>query len=211
MPKNKTYRKYSKKYGKNARRKFKSSKVYRNKSNNTVYRFTRLANYSNIDVDNTADFATAYTFKLSDLPNYTEFTALYDQYRIRYIKLMFFFQQDPFVNMTTGSFLGRMYTALDFDDATSPTEADIQQMRYVKVKRPVGIVKRFLKPRCLNTIYNDGITNAYTLANKKTWIDCSNPNVTHYGVKLFINKPSGTNHVTCTVQAKFYIEFKNPR
>lgn len=204
-------KRYFKKTGKYRRRKFKANPVYFNRSNNKVYRFTRLVNSDNIDVTSTIDYTNAYVFKLSDVTNYTEFTSLYDQYRIRYVKITWYLQSDSFVNMTAGSFLGRMYTTLDFDDATPPTEPEIQQMRYTKVHKPVGVIKRFLKPRFLNAIYNNGVTTAYTLGNSKSWIDCSNPDVQHYGVKIYINKPSGSYHLTATVQLKYYLEFKNPR
>lgn len=203
-------RKTVRKFKRRIKRSFKMYKRIR-RGNNVVYKFTRISTYGNIDVDNTADYSNAYVFKLSDLPNYTEFTSLYDQYRITFVKFYIYFQADPLVNMTAGSFIGRVYTALDFDDSVVPSESDIQQMRYVRMHRPFGVIKRGLKPRCLNMMYNDGITTAYSLANRKVWLDCANPNITHYGLKVYINKPSGTYHVTATVQAKFYVQFKSPR
>ena len=54
-----------------------------------VYNFTRKCEYDQVypTFGNAVD--RVFTFALADLPNYTEFTTLFDQYRINAVKLTF--------------------------------------------------------------------------------------------------------------------------
>lgn len=210
MPKT-PYRKFKKFYKRY--RRFRKHSIRKNisSSNNMVYKFTRIANQTNISQTGGIASAGAMIFRLSDVPNYTEFTNLYDQYRIKGVKVIFdFTSQEPNINASY-NFIGKFYTAIDLDDNNTPSEVEIQQMRYCKVRRPIGTVTRYLKPRALNTMYNDGVTSAYSLSPKKLWIDVAYPSVYHYSLKYFWTSMNASFNGLAYVTVKYYLEFRNPR
>lgn len=201
---------YRKRYG-NRYMRYKLRRWKRKVSTN-LYRFARWTDDTNIQVDNTADYANGFVFKLSDLPSYTEFTALYDQYRIKAVRFQIMWQQQSFNPQTTAPYLGTVLTAIDLDDSTAPASAsEMYQYKYLKIGKSVGMTKRYLKPRTLNAIYNNGVTTAYSLQPRSAWLDCANADIQHFGLKVFIQKPSGSYVMSGVVKIKYYVEFRNPR
>lgn len=187
-------------------------KKWKRKISPNLYRFTRWTESSNIVVDSTGDLSVAYTFKLSDLPNYSEFTGLYDQYRIKAVRYQILWQQQELLPSTTASYIGTVLHAIDLDDATSPASAnEMYQYKYLKIGKSIGMTKRYLKPRTLTTMYNNGVTSAYSLQNRKAWLDAAYPDIQHFGLKLYIQRPSGTTEIAGVVKMKYYLEFRNPR
>lgn len=129
-----------------------------------------------------------YTFNLGLLPSVTDFTTLFDRYRITYIKLYCYLKVTPDANTTpaTASY-PRIYWANDFDDSTDPANLD-ELFQYTKLKsamlsphRPV-VIK--LRPAVLYQVFNN-LTNAQT-PKWRQWVDMATTGVPHYGVKLGI-------------------------
>jgi len=135
---------------------------------------------------NTGVTANGFSFSLSNLPNYTEFTSLYDQYRILQASVSFL----PYANSSssgsvTGSFPGIIASAIDYDDASLPGTTDLQQ--YESYKRNPAFLEfvRTIKPRVAIATYNGSTFTGY--ANQYApWIDANSPNVPHYGLKTVI-------------------------
>lgn len=175
-----------------------------------LHKFTRIVNYPNIQNAGVA-VAGGLPFILSDLPTPGDFTTLYDQYRIKYVKVILDFQQQESIMGSTGTYMGKFYEVIDLDDATAPgSEASIQQMQYVRYHQPLGRITRFIKPRLLAETYNDGITSGYTLLPKSTWADIASSNMEHYGWKYYWTATVGGT-VNCLVSVKYYLEFKGFR
>jgi len=135
---------------------------------------------------NTGVTANGFTFALSNLPNYTEFTSLFDQYRILQASVSFL----PYSNSSqsgtvNSSFPGIIGSAVDYDDASLPAQTDLQQ--YESYKRNSCYVEfvRTIKPRLAIATYNGSTFTGY--ANKYAqWIDANSPGVPHYGLKTVI-------------------------
>lgn len=68
----------------------------------------------------------AQTFAANLLPNLTDFTGLFDQYRIRAVTCKFRLIQPPEATNTpaTSQFYPDIYLAVDHDDAAVPTAVD---------------------------------------------------------------------------------------
>lgn len=181
-----------------------------------VQYFKRTLYYSGWTANSTtADTFLNYYGVLSVVPNYTEFTNLFDQYRINGIKI----QLIPRGNSSdigtssasppTGQSVG-VFSIIDYDDInvlTSFTQA--VQYQNLKMTRSHQIHSRYFKPRIANSVYNGaaGVVNAGSV---RGWIDCDNPSVPHMGVKMVLQQSPNLAQ-TFDLKIDYYLAFKNVR
>lgn len=151
-------------------------------------------------------------FNMTLLPNYTEFSALFDRYKITTIKLSYHLKYDPSAQGAGQANFPRLYYIKDYDDAATPSsinelrEHSRCQMRILTPNRPVHIV---LKPSILSETYRTNITSA--VAPKwRQWIDWGNPDVPHYGLKIAIDDLTNTNYKV-DVECKMWFSCKDTR
>jgi len=189
-----------------------------------VHSFKRTCKLDNVSASITAagvatGISNAYQFTLDSLPNYTEFTALYDLYKINGIKLSFVPSASEYINSTTSSVTAqngfqRFNTVLDFDDTSVPVSEN-ELLQYASLKTTPGWAthSRYFKPR-VNTVV-EGIVGA-TLGSASTapkWISTLNPEVEHLGIKVFVPPPIAGSSIgaaiTYTVYATYYITCRN--
>jgi len=151
----------------------------------------------------------ARQFNLSQVPNRTEFTNLYDQYQIKGVKISLIPRFTEALSTGTAQTIGNMWSCLDYDDASTPTSIDtLLQYQNVKRTRTNQVHSRFLKPAVAREVFNTGIATAYS-PQKNVWLDCTSDTVEHYGIKFwFDSTPAG---VTYDIVIKFYLAFKNVR
>lgn len=140
---------------------------------------------------------------LDGLPNYTEFTNLFDQYKITYVKFYFVNRGtnlsmiESYNNAALG--MPQMVICVDKDDIATPasSEAGMNAIRERAKARSFCWTpeKRVFtigwKPNVLGAVYESGISTAYT-PKTNTWIDCSDPATPHYGLKGVIQVPFST-------------------
>lgn len=135
----------------------------------------------------------AYTFALSDLPAYTEFTNLFDQYQIVGIKYRWVITQDPSTNSQTATARQGAFPYIkwvhDHDDSGGASETVLQQ--YPRMKEfwfgESSKASRwfYLKPAIATQAYGT-LSNGY-VAKWRQWLDCGYPGTPHYGIKAFYN------------------------
>lgn len=144
-----------------------------------------------------------YTFRLDDLPNYTEFSALYDKYCVRGYQVR--------INaFNTGSITAAAYdanngqsslivhTAVDHDDAAVPAASevgvnDLRQRSSYRTKNILrGPLKNYVKSKSLIAMVNSSSTVVGSSSMGKTlWIDCAEVDVPCYGFKAVFEGISG--------------------
>lgn len=156
--------------------------------------------------------AGATQFTISDLPSSTDFTNLFDQYRINKIvwKLIPKYTEVALVpgSATQNANLQQIHSVLDYDDATAPTSiSQLTQYQNHKMTRGNQVHTRVLIPK-VETMVN-GASNA---PKSYVWIDCDDTTVFHRGVKFIVPSP-GTTGTTLYYDAEFtfYISCKNVR
>lgn len=149
-------------------------------------------------------------FALSDLPNSSDFTNLFDFYRICAVKLQFIFQSN---NQDTGSntilSIPVMHYIADYDDSIGfANENQALEKEGVKTRRIDKPFQYYLVPRVSNETYNNGITTGYSLGRKKQWIDSNSSGIAHFGLKAWVS--SGVNTITgqLKIYATYYLQFK---
>jgi hypothetical protein len=119
----------------------------------------------------------ALIFRISNLPAYTEFTQLFDQYRILEATVRF---------VPTFSTSTNLYTVVDYDDATLPTAlTDLDQYSSLTVSESGTMVVRTLHPKVAVSVYQGAVPfTGYASGN--LWIDSISNSVEYYGLKYYI-------------------------
>lgn len=148
-------------------------------------------------------------FRLDSLPNYSEFTALYDQYRINKIvvKIIPKVTEVGMVLGSTGNSAGiQIHSALDFDDSAAPTTvSQLCQYSTYKMTRGHQIHTRVFTPKC------ELSANATANVAPKSyqWLDCDHADIAHYGMKLIIPTISSSTIIYYDYSVTAYMSFKN--
>lgn len=174
---------------------------------NKIHQFTRSQYYSGA-VSGSTSFDTfgGIYFRLQDMPNVSEFTNLFDMYRIDKVTIKFMPRANS-AEAGTNQGLVKLFTVIDKDDITTPTSiAELLQYETCKVTPMSRVVTRTFKPLFAREAFQGGVTSAYTPGSG--WIDCSNPLVQHYGIKWGMQQlPAGAQ--TCDLHIKYHLSFKN--
>lgn len=181
--------------------------------------------------------ASAVMFSLSQLPNYTEFTNLFDQYRIDRIKVVFepvYRANQIGINYpnaasgtTSGDYFGgympqppRFATVIDYDDGTAPASMD-ELRQYGNVRETLATTRqvRSFKPACLGMVYESISSTAYT-PKFGTWLSVTDPTTPHYAIRWWLDSiteftsgldtESGFDGAICyKVFVTFNVSFRN--
>lgn len=188
-----------------------------------------------ITVGNTSDepltgfgvqFGGAAQFRLDNLPQYTDFTALYDHYAIEQVDVEMDClansaptSNDPNFPTNQGKMPSITYVP-DFDDANVPvTASNINEYQRAKTFtfRGSGKPLKFsIKPRTAVTIYRSGVTSAYAPAAEGMPLDLGYIDIPHYGFKFWINNmPAAVDNLSgpapIRVKLRYHLKFLDPR
>lgn len=162
-------------------------------------------------------------FQLSDTVNSSELTQLYDQYMIKGVKVKVQLLSNPDASMqpvsgstTTSNALNwypKLWYVRDYDNTALEAVDDLKQRNNAKCKvmRPNSFISFYVKPAVLNTIdVGDATTATAPIWNQ--WLDCSQSQIRHYGVKMaFDNSYSTTQTWRYRIEFQYYLQFKNAR
>jgi hypothetical protein len=127
------------------------------------------------------DQGYVWSFKLEDVANHTEFTALFDQYCIKKVRLVF-------TQLVTTSTNIQIVLTSDYDNATAPASfADIGNRRHIsRVFSPPYLQHEFtLVPRVRAEVAGPQLNEAAILP-PGSWFDCAAPAIPHFGVIAWI-------------------------
>lgn len=170
------------------------------------YYFTRHCARTDLDISNSIFTLTGYNFSLNDLPNYTEFTALYDMYKINAVKISFIPQMTQ--NISLGAINNayastRFLSAIDYNDGSAPSSSDdIREYQSCKITPILRTHTRFIrKPKILDS-------SGYSIS---PWLSTASPAVDYFGLKVAVEpmNSTSTETMTYTVECKYYLAFKN--
>jgi hypothetical protein len=146
----------------------------------------------------------AFSFSLSSLPDFADFTALFDAYRLRQIRVTFY----PVNNNVLPSAC-RLYTVIDYDDAnplvTIGAMQEYDTCQVMGIDNDV-ILQRTLIPKAALAIYSGAFTS-FAQTSPGMWIDSGSPNVQYYGLKWALETSNAVTNVyrveiDCIVECK---------
>lgn len=159
------------------------------------------------------------------LPSYTEFTSLYDQYKITtavfYIQLVNNPDAGNILNSTTAgnnssNWYPKLWYVRDYDDSTSMTLDQIRQYSTAKcvVLRPNKTFRIATKPAVLMQAYDTAVSTAY-IPKHNQWIDAGNYSTPLYGIKFILDTidltPGAPAPYKVRFDTKYYFMCKTPR
>lgn len=184
------------------RRRFRKSTGY-NKKGQRLYFFKRNVDLPPVVLGTAAETAFAQAFRLGDLPGSSEFTALYDSYKINAVKLRFFPSMTESISTSTMNAPQgetRIITVIDRNDATPLNFDGLRQYQNAKVVRINKQFSRFIyKPQILDT-------SGYSVS---PWMSTAFPSIFWYGLKF---AAEATGQATGTyryhIEATYYLSFK---
>lgn len=192
-------------------------RVYLNKRRYNVYHFKRTVFYENvIGVNNLVNYVTAWGFTLGQLPDVSNFSGLYDEYRINKVVYKIIPKFSELVVNTNDSsgqakLLPQIHSCIDYDDSLSLSQAnglnEVTQYQTHKMTMGNQIHTRVLVPKM--ELVGDGSAG---VPKARQWIDTDNTTALHNGVKVFIPKLLSANASTqldYDVQITTYLSFRN--
>jgi hypothetical protein len=146
----------------------------------------------------------AITTALSSFGNLTPFVSLFDAYRILQITVRFF----PAATPPSSGSEGPLYTAIDYDDATTTPLSSLLEYDTLTIVQPGVFFERVYQPRVADALYSGAFTSFGQ--RKSPWVDVASAGVIHYGLKYAIpNGTIATNLWNTTVTAVF--QFRQTR
>lgn len=182
-------------------------------SKSTILKCIRHVNLTTISEDTLSTTYGGTYFYLGQVPGSSEFTALFDQYRIRKIDLHFYPNQQSFTSSTGASAVTniptRIVTAFDYDDSVAPSSLnELREYSTAQVNTMVERFSRSIKPAVSIMAY-EGVGATGYCPKWDQWISTNDPGVPHYGLKWTV--PAGatsTNAYQLAVEAVFHLEFR---
>jgi hypothetical protein len=157
------------------------------------------------------------TFELADMPQFANYVALYEQFKIT--KIVYHFRAQAIVNTATtagNGTLGYLHTVVDTNDAVVPAGslAGIQNMMNdssYKGAPSNRSLTRVIRPMFLTQ------AGTQTAKSVRGWLNCKDATgainaVSHYGLKWIVQGGRGAIALTSYQPViTYYIQFKNPQ
>jgi len=188
-------------------------RVPRRRNPRNILTTTRMYEGTSVTASNAGALAQAYSFNLNSLPNVTELSNLFDQYRINAIS----FTMIPNVTgndmnpVSTYYEMPNVHSVIDFDDDAAPA-AVTELMQYPSYRRTRGtqIHTRYFKPCIAQTIYKTGATTG-TSQRRAWWLDLADTTVPHFGLKIYIDVTNAATNIKYRIYVKYYLQCKGVR
>jgi hypothetical protein len=169
--------------------------------------FTGAFSYTalNITGNSTTPTNGAITFALSNATDYTSWVNCFDSYRIAHVQVEFI---PASIGLTgTSNMNGILYSAIDYDDATTLDSTGLLQYDTVQVVNSPQFFERRLVPRAAKAMYSGAVFNGYG-QDTAPWIDTNSPAVQHYGVK-YSQSITSSAVTTYSVVVTMFVNFRN--
>lgn len=152
-------------------------------------------------------FGYGLSIALTDLQNYSELTALFDQYKID--KVIFHFlpswNNGEVLQLGAGVTLPWIFYYADYDDDTAPTSLSFpyqrQSLKFKLFDSPFKVSVNVKPTTALLLSSTDpvpalgDIKSGTDFSKKAAWCDMTHPDITHYGLKVVLDQ-SGSKTVS---------------
>lgn len=168
----------------------------------------------------TNDFWRYYTFTAGDINNFGDFSALFDEYRIRAIKVTFRPAYDNVaIPIAAGAIVQpQAYAHINLDPESvvipSGTYTSANMNTFLEnsgvftktLRNPFSI---YFKPKVSDQLFGGGTAST---VKKSTWIKTSETTVQHRGFHMFLQQNSfstGNTNIKLDTFYTFYLDFRN--
>lgn len=153
------------------------------------------------------------------VPSTAEFTALFDQWRIHKVVCRYVYSNNTSSTASGTTFLPNIYVCNDQDDGGAPAAiTDLQQRPEAKLVQ-LGTngyhdnIRNFVVYPQASLVAYQGITPAYSLANRKTYVDVNSADTYFFGQKMWWDAERATNQDVgnLLIYVDIYYEFRGVR
>lgn len=149
-------------------------------------------------------------FSLDQVINYTDFTAMFDKYRIAAVKVTFRYNHN--VSTVSGvTSLPSVYAYVDNDDSTVPTQPVVRENMLTREKRFTSSrpsVSWYFRPRPVM----EAFPLSYVVPRRAPFLDAASISTPHYGLKgYFANAllPAEQRTTVFNVDVTYYIALRH--
>lgn len=179
----------------------------------SVHRFKRMCTTQSVQ-GNIAwtPYVNGQSISLGDVLAPSEFTSLFDSYRIDLVQFKFFLAVDPSAQSAAAAVYPRFFWHIDNDDASPPTNlAELKEDARTKTavldpRRPIVVT---WKPSTLAITFNTPVQSTFT-PKWGQWVDCAFNGTPHYGIKYAIDVFTNTNY-RLDIERTVWLSMKNSR
>lgn len=177
-----------------------------NRKGEQVYQFKRFVDLGIFAADSALDQFQAFSFELNNVPGFSEFTQMYDFYKINAVKISFIPTQTMSNSLSTvaNNQNARFFSVIDYSDDAGPTTIDqLRQYSTCKYTSAFKTHTRYIyKPKHSISSY----------VESDQWCATSVPSTEWYGLKIGIEAMGSTvtTSMNYRIEAKYYLSFKNP-
>lgn len=233
-------RRFTKRTASRTRRRIRGTLVVRQ----PVHRFTRyctqygqwaqshmtqvgISNLFQVDTGVWNEAFLGLAFRLDDLPNVSEWSTLYDSYRIRAVLLRIQLVNNPDAGVqqavavptaASNVIYPRLLYAFDPDSIEAQTISQMKEIGVMKerILQPNRDIKILVRPRTRVAMQTPSATVFGLTPSRYNWLDMAQTDISHYGFKAVIdfnglNVNVFTQNWFIKVEAKYYLEFKGIR
>lgn len=140
------------------------------------------------------------TFTLADLPGYTDFTSLYDMYRIVRVDY-------HMIGIFSGVVTTKVYITSDYDGGAVASLSDICQHRHVErlLKQDMPELTFSVRPRVSSAV--NATAGSVLSGVTSPWLDLASPTVVYYGISwALLNYNTGASGLNIYTSATFHFE-----
>lgn len=176
----------------------------------TVYRHTLKEPVQNLSLNGTSGSVGAFAFRLGNCLESAAYTRMYDQYRIRGVRITF----HPNNQTPTGGTPIFFYYYVDLNDVNAPVNPDVlyamQGCKSFNVlsKNLVGRTKSlFLRPKVNFEVYEGPVSTAYAVAGNP-WLMTAEDNIPYFGFKWAVPSFGSATTTIMSYEVKYWIEFR---
>lgn len=122
------------------------------------------------------------------LPNVSEFSALYDQWKISNIEIRWDFSSQQSMNSGPTHTAPLLYYTADYDDVGNASIFDLSQLPQTRIHcfntNGYSPLCLRLKPRPLVDVAGSGISTTYAPMDRNPWLRTADMSTPHYGMKF---------------------------
>ena len=197
---------------------------------NTIYRYSRYGNLFTVSATSGSEYDITNTFSLDQVKTYSDFTSLYDKFKITGVQVIISMISNPNATLAPApvantnvngatqyvnqqNFYPRLWYVQDPDDAASISIDALKERQGVKFKvlKPNAPIKIFVKPSVLVQTYKTSVSTGY--GPKRMWLDVATGlSVPHYALKMAIDNCGyawqSTGPPQFRIEYKYYLAFK---
>lgn len=126
-----------------------------------------------------SDPSSLVSFAFADLPGYTDFTSLFDYYRLRRVDM-------KFTGIFNALVTSKLYVTSDFDGGAVLSLAQMAEHRHVEriISQDHPEFTFSVVPRLAASLLTSTGTVASGVTN--SWVDLATPTVVHYGIQYVV-------------------------